>query len=152
MNIRTLHRKISFYLMIPIGVILLSGLILQLRNQIEWIQPELIQGEAGTGSLLGPTDIIQRLEISKSEVDQIIYKPAKNNVSVRMKSGEEIQLDPESGKVLKRAIRRTNLLIDIHQGSIIGPLGQYGVYLVSGLGLLLLYLSGMSLLVPKRKK
>ena len=152
MNIRTLHRKLSFYLVIPIGVILLSGLILQLRNQIEWIQPALMQGDAGTGSLLGPNDIIQRLEISKSEVDQIIYKPAKNNVSVRLKSGEEIQLDPESGKVLKKAMRRTNLLIDIHQGSIIGPLGQYGVYLVSGLGLLLLYLTGMSLLIPKRKK
>jgi uncharacterized iron-regulated membrane protein len=152
MNIRNIHRKISLYLVIPIGVILLSGIILQLRNQIEWIQPALIQGEAGTESLLGPNEIIQQLKISKTDVDQIIYKPAKNNVSLRLKSGEEIQLDPESGKVLKRAIRRTNLLIDIHQGSIIGPLGQYGVYILSGLGLLMLYLSGIYLLVPKRKK
>ncbi len=152
MNIRNIHRKISLYLVIPIGVILLSGIVLQLRNQFEWIQPALIQGEAGNGSLIGPIEIIQQLKISKTDVDQIIYKPAKNNVSLRLKSGEEIQLDPKSGKVLKRAIRRTNLLIDIHQGSIIGPLGQYGVYIVSGLGLLLLYLSGISLLVPKRKK
>ncbi len=152
MNIRNIHRKISLYLVIPIGVILLSGIILQLRNQIEWIQPALIQGEAGTGSLIGPNEIIQHLKITKTDVDQIIYKPAKNNVSLRLKSGEEIQLDPESGKVLKRAIRRTNLLIDIHQGSIIGPLGQYGVYILSGLGLLLLYMSGIYLLVPKRKK
>ena len=152
MNIRNIHRKLSLYLFIPIGVILLSGIILQLRNQFEWIQPALIQGEAGTESLLGPNEIIQQLKISKTDVDQIIYKPAKNNVSLRLKSGEEIQLDPESGKVLKRAIRRTNLLIDIHQGSIIGPLGQYGVYILSGFGLILLYLSGIYLLVPKRKK
>jgi uncharacterized iron-regulated membrane protein len=152
MNIRALHRKLSLYTFIPLGIILLSGIVLQLRNQFEWIQPSLIETKADKSPLLAPQDLIQKLNLNEKEIEQIIYKPSKNNASVRLKSGEEIQMNAQTGEVLKRAIRRTNLLIDIHQGSILGPFGQYGVYLLTGLGMIILYMTGLNLLLPRRKK
>ncbi len=152
MNIRALHRKLSLYTFIPLGIILVSGIVLQLRNQFEWIQPSLIETKADQSPLLAPQALIQKLNLNEKEIEQIIYKPSKNNASVRLKSGEEIQLNAQTGDVLKRAIRRTNLLIDIHQGSILGPVGQYGIYLLTGLGMIILYLTGLNLLLPRRKK
>jgi uncharacterized iron-regulated membrane protein len=152
MNIRALHRKLSLYTFIPLGIILVSGIVLQLRNQFEWIQPSLIETKADQSPLLAPQALIQKLNLNEKEIEQIIYKPSKNNASVRLKSGEEIQLNAQTGDVLKRAIRRTNLLIDIHQGSILGPFGQYGIYLLTGLGMIILYMTGLNLLLPRRKK
>ena len=152
MNIRALHRKLSLYTFIPLGIILVSGIVLQLRNQFEWIQPSLIETKADQSPLLAPQALIQKLNLNEKEIEQIIYKPSKNNASVRLKSGEEIQMNAQTGEVLKRAIRRTNLLIDIHQGSILGPFGQYGIYLLTGLGMIILYMTGLNLLLPRRKK
>ena len=152
MNIRALHRKLSLYTFIPLGIILVSGIVLQLRNQFEWIQPSLIETKADQSPLLAPQALIQKLNLNEKEIEQIIYKPSKNNASVRLKSGEEIQLNAQTGDVLKRAIRRTNLLIDIHQGSILGPFGQYGIYLLTSLGMIILYMTGLNLLLPRRKK
>jgi uncharacterized iron-regulated membrane protein len=152
MNIRALHRKLSLDTFIPLGIILLSGIVLQLRNQFEWIQPSLIETKADKSPLIAPQTLIQKLNLNEKEIEQIIYKPSKNNASVRLKSGEEIHMNAQTGEVLKRAIRRTNLLIDIHQGSILGPFGQYGIYLLTGLGMIILYMTGLNLLLPRRKK
>jgi uncharacterized iron-regulated membrane protein len=152
MNIRALHRKLSLYTFIPLGIILVSGIILQLRNQFEWIQPTLVETKADQGPLLAPDVLIQKLNLNEKEIEQIIYKPSKNNASLRLKSGEEIQLNAQTAEVLKRAMRRTNLLIDIHQGSILGPIGQYGIYLLTALGMIILYITGVNLLLPRRKK
>lgn len=152
MNIRALHRKLSLYTFIPLGIILVSGIILQLRNQFEWIQPTLVETKADKSPLIAPDVLIQKLNLNEKEIEQIIYKPSKNNASLRLKSGEEIQLNAQTGEVLKRAMRRTNLLIDIHQGSILGPIGQYGIYLLTALGMIILYITGVNLLLPRRKK
>ncbi len=152
MNIRALHRKLSLYTFIPLGIILVTGIILQLRNQFEWIQPTLVETKADQSPLIAPDVLIQKLNLNEKEIEQIIYKPSKNNASLRLKSGEEIQLNAQTGEVLKRAMRRTNLLIDIHQGSILGPIGQYGIYLLTALGMIILYITGINLLLPRRKK
>ena len=152
MNMRRLHRKLSLYIFLPLGVIVVSGVFLQFRNQFEWIQPELIVGEKSSEQMLHPQEIMKKLELKENQIDQMIYKPSKNNIALRLKSGEEIQVHPVTGTILKRAIRRTNLLIDIHQGSIIGPLGQYGIYIITGFGMIILYISGINLLLPRRKK
>lgn len=150
MNIRTYHRWIGLLITLPLLVIVLTGLVLQLRNKFEWIQPTSLSAELSSdGRYLTYEDILQRYPVQN--VDQIILRPGKKNLSLRLKDGQEIQLHPQTGAVLKTAIRRTNFLIDLHQGSFFGAFGQYVLYLLTGLGLLFLILSGLLLFPFKRR-
>jgi uncharacterized iron-regulated membrane protein len=152
MNLRSTHRKVSVIILLPLTVIILSGLILQLRNQFEWIQPKTISATSPQGNVMSPEEAFHKLRLTSDKVEQYIYRPSKKNISIRLTNGEEIQIDPTSGEVLKQAKRRTNLLIDLHQGSILGPVGQYGFYLLSGIGLLFLLISGGLILLPRRNR
>lgn len=152
MNLRSAHRKVSLAILLPLSVIILSGLILQLRNQSEWIQPKTVSAIGPLEKVMGPEEVFQKLNLTSQEIEQYIYRPAKKNISIRLVNGEEIQLNPSTGEVMKRAQRRTNFFIDLHQGSILGPFGQYGLYLMSGIGLLFLLISGGLLLRPKRNR
>lgn len=152
MTKRELHRKLSLIIFLPLTVIVFTGLALQLRNQFEWIQPSTISGQKMPQEVISFSRLIAQHNLEPKTVEQMIYRPSKNNVAIRLVTGEEIQIDAYSGKILKRAQRRTNFLIDLHQGSILGPVGQYGIYLLSALGLILLLITGAMLLFPKKVK
>lgn len=126
--------------MMPLLMMTITGLMLQLRNQLEWIQPSTVKVPATPGPLLAPEEVIR---LAGDEVEQIIYRPEKNNISVRLKNGIETQFDARTGELLKKAPRRSSFLIELHQGSWMGPLGQYLIHLMAGLGLLFLIVSGI---------
>jgi len=68
----------------------------------------------------------------------------------RLKNGEEIQMHPQTGEILKKAMRRTNFFIDLHQGTIAGDIGQYLIAFPTALGLVFLLISGL-IIFPRRK-
>ncbi len=128
----------------------LTGIVLQLRDQFEWIQPAPVKSQAIAGSsLLSLEAITERFK--DQGLEQIIYKPAKGSLVVRLRDDVEAHLHPQTGEILKRATRRTTFLIDLHQGSWLGKFGQYGVHVTTGLGLLFLIVSGLIIYPFKRK-
>jgi uncharacterized iron-regulated membrane protein len=142
MNWKKSHRIVALSITIPLLFIALSGVVLQLRNQFEWIQPETISQK------LDPLQSYISIEaatrgISIENVEQIILRPAKGNLSIRLKDGLEIQMHPQTGAILKKSMRRTNLLIDLHQGSWLGNIGQYGIHFITGILLFFLIISGI---------
>lgn len=147
-RLRRWHRRVSILIALPLAVIIVTGMALQLRNQFESIQPKTVP-TANTGAPL----ISLETALSKvtGTVDQVIYRPEKNALAVRLKDGMEVQLHPQTGEVLKRAPRRTNFLIDLHQGSFLGPWSQFGVFILTGQGLLFLLISGL-LIYPRKTK
>ncbi len=152
MNWRKYHRIISIMVALPFFIVLISGLLLQVRQQVEFIQPKALSASKIEGkSLLTVSEIIQFAGVRAEEIDQIIFKPGKFQLSLRLKSNEEIQLHPQTGDILKRAPRLTNFLIEIHQGSYFTEWGQYLVFLPSALGLLFLLISGL-VLYQRRKR
>lgn len=118
----------------------LTGILLQLRNQFESVQPKAVSSTFQKDAPLLTFEAIS--EKIGPGVDQIIYKPKKNNLAVRMDDGREIQLNSQTGEILKDAPRRTSFLIELHQGSWMGPFGQYFIHLLSGIGLIYLIYSG----------
>jgi uncharacterized iron-regulated membrane protein len=151
-NWRKYHRIISIMVALPFFIVLISGLLLQVRQQVEFIQPKALSASKIEGkSLLTVSEIIQFAGVRAEEIDQIIFKPGKFQLSLRLKSNEEIQLHPQTGDILKRAPRLTNFLIEIHQGSYFTEWGQYLVFLPSALGLLFLLISGL-VLYQRRKR
>ena len=79
-----------------------------------------------------------------SDVNRLDVRPGRGMVKVWLNSGWEVQFDLGTGRVLQTAYRRSDLIESIHDGS---PFGgdwtKLGLFLPSGLTLLLLWLGGM---------
>lgn len=145
------HRVISIIICLPLFIIGISGVFLQLRNQFEFIQPSLVKGDIDSKKPLQSLEVVTETYGAKN-IDQIIWKPSKMSLVVRLLDGAELQLHPQTGEILKKAQRRTNLFIDIHQGSWMGPIGQYFIHLMTAFGLLFLVVSGLKIYPFKKKK
>jgi uncharacterized iron-regulated membrane protein len=151
-NWRKYHRIISLVIFLPFLLMVITGLLLQVRQNAEFIQPKAVKMEFKTGqSLLSFESIISASKVSEKEIDQIIYKPEKFHLALRLKNGNELQVHPQTGEILKSSQRLTGLLIDLHQGSFFSSWGQYLIFLPAGLGVLFLLISGL-IIYPWRKK
>lgn len=150
MSWRKLHRIIGLVILLPLTMITVTGIILQLRNQFEAIQPATLKNKLSGAPIYSYEKILDTF--GASNVEQIIFKPSKGSLVVRLNDGDEVQLNPETGEVLKKAARRTSFLIELHQGSWMGKFGQYGIHFVSGLGLFFLIVSGIIIYPFKRKR
>lgn len=150
MNWRKSHRVVALIITLPLIMVGLSGVVLQLRNQFESIQPKAVSAELVPGSTYLTFEKIIETH-GKEDIDQIILRPGKKNLSLRMKDGMEIQIHPQTGEVLKKAPRLTNFLIDLHQGTWLGKFGQYGIYFPASIGFCFLILSGI-IIYPFKKK
>lgn len=148
---RKTHRIVALVATLPLVVITVTGIVLQLRNQFEFIQPALVKTTPVDHlPLMTLERVIERFEAE--EIEQIIYRPKKGSLVVRVKSEQEIQLHPQTGEILKSAPRRTGFLIHLHQGSFFGNFGQYFVYFLGSLGLCYLIISGIFIYPFKRKR
>jgi uncharacterized iron-regulated membrane protein len=149
MKWRTWHAYVGLVAALPLLVIVVTGLLLQLRNQFESIQPKTLTLKIVEGKSVLPMEEVLA-KFPQGNVEQVIYRPKKGNYSIRLKDGSEVQMHPQSGEVVKDSPRRSGFLIDIHQGSWLGPLGQYAVHFGAGLSLIFLLFSGV-LLFPFRR-
>lgn len=148
MNLRKQHRVVAVIICLPLIMVTVTGLMLLMRNQVEWVQPKTLtlksQGEL-------PLLTLEAIALKAGTgVEQIIYRPGKQNVSIRMTDGREIQMHPQTGEIVKVAPRRSGFLIELHQGSWLGTFGQNVVHVLVGLGLLFLIVSGI-LIWPLKK-
>lgn len=122
-----------------------------MRNQFEYLQPVTIKNKLDPSLPVYSTEKLIETYGAKN-IEQIIFRPGKGSLVVRLMDGNELQLHPHSGEVLKKAQRRTNFLIELHQGSWMGSFGQYGIHFMSGLGLFFLIFSGIIIYPFKRKR
>lgn len=151
MNWRKLHKKVSLVITLPLLVVVISGFFLQFRNTFEWIQPKVVSAPVTGQPLIGFNEILAKHTIDPTKLDQIIYQAKKNIIIVRWPDGRELQLHPQTGEVMKEAVRRTAFFIELHQGSLFGPLGQFGLYVLTSFGLFFLIISGIQMLWPRRR-
>lgn len=153
MNLRKYHRIVSLVVAIPFAVVLVTGLMLLVRNQVEWIQPKAVKMELLEGKpLLSMEEIFKASKVASQDIDQIIYRPGKFHLSLRLKNGNELQIHPQTGEILKSAPRLTNFLIDLHQGSFFTSWGQLYIFLPSALGVLFLLVSGLMICPWRRRR
>jgi uncharacterized iron-regulated membrane protein len=151
MDWRKYHRYVALVFTLPLIFVAISGVMLQLRNQFEWIQPSPVTATMSSGEpVLSFEKIIT--DHGKDSIDQIIYRPQKKNLAIRLKDGTELQIHPQTGIVLKQAMRRTNFLIDLHQGTWIGKIGQFGIYFPTALAFCFLIISGIVIYPFKKRR
>ena len=148
---RVLHRWGSIIALLPITIIIVSGIVLQLKKVSPYIQP-LTQRGAGTEPTIGFERILEvartvpEAEIeSWEDVDRLDVRPGKGVVKVRCKNRYEVQIDTETAEILQVAVRRSDLIESIHDGTYFNDLFKLWVFLPAGIVLAMLVITGFYL-------
>jgi uncharacterized iron-regulated membrane protein len=152
--IRKLHSWTSVLIALPALVMIVSGLLLQVKKQVTWVQP---QEQRGTGSVpqISLDAIMKSVVATKGagasswqDVKRIDIRPSRGLAKVSLEDGLEVQVDLGTGRVLHAAHRRSDLIETLHDGSFFaGDLSKLGLFLPTGVVLLFLWGSGLWLFV-----
>ena len=148
---RMWHRWGSIIALLPITIIIFSGIVLQLKKVSPYIQPATQRG-VGTEPAIGFDRILEvartvpDAEIeSWEDVERLDVRPGKGVVKVRCKNGYEVQIDTETAEILQVAVRRSDLIESIHDGSYFNDHFKLWVFLPAGIVLATLVITGLHL-------
>lgn len=120
---RSTHKWGSIIIAIPFLIILVTGILLLLKKEFEFIQPS---SEKGIGKQ--PTiSFEQILDAAKSakqanittwqDIDRLDVRPSKGIIKVQAKSNWEVQIDASTGELLKTAYRRSDIIEQLHDAT-----------------------------------
>lgn len=148
---RKLHRIGAIVSLLPAFVIIASGIVLQLKKEVAWIQPSTRRGstqelQISFDRVLEVARNVPEAEVdSWADVDRLDVRPEKGMLKVRAKNRWEVQVDAATGDVLQVAYRRSDLVESIHDGSFFHDAAKLWVWLPAGILLFVLWLSGLYL-------
>ena len=132
---------------------LITGILLQLKKDVDWIQPPTMSGEniqnlsLSFDKILDISSSVSEANISSWEdVDRLDVRPNKGIVKVRARNNWEIQIDTFTGKVIQTAYRRSDIIEKLHDGSWFSDKIKLWVFFPSGVILLGLWLTGVYML------
>ncbi len=147
--------------MLPLGLVIASGLLLMVKKDFSWIQPPTAIGaspaavpEQGFDELFEVAQGIGELQLeSWKDLDRVDVKPGKGIVKFVAANRWEAQIDTETGEVLQVAYRRSDLIESLHDGSFFADEVKRWVFLPSGIVLLVLWGTGIYLFfLPHAKR
>lgn len=148
---RRLHRWGAILVALPLLVVIGSGILLQLKKEADWIQPPTRKGRGGDPAIAFEAILAAAATVPEAgvrtwdDVDRLDVRPSKGVVKVRAKSGWEVQVDSVTGEVLQSAVRRSDLIEAIHDGSFFHDQAKLWIFLPAGLVLAGLWCTGVYL-------
>lgn len=150
-NSRRLHRWGAILTAIPLLLVIVSGILLQVKKQVTWVQPATVsRGKADPAisweSVLAAVSSVPEAEVqSWSDIDRIDVRPSKGIAKVQCKNRWEIQVDMKTAEVVASNYRRSDIIESLHDGSFFSESAKLWLFLPNGLILLGLWFSGMYL-------
>lgn len=159
---RIIHRWGSILTALPLLVVIVTGVILQLKKESAWVQPPTERGTGDHPSLtfeqiLVATQAVPEAEVNSwDDIDRLDVRPGKGMLKVRCKNRWEVQLNAETGEVLQVAYRRSDLIESIHDGSFFNDAVKLWIFLPTAVILMVLWVTGIYLFflphLAKRKR
>jgi len=162
--IRKIHRWGALVTAAPMILVIVTGMMLQLKKQIAWVQPPTLQGTHSSivvswRKILEVASSDPNAGIQTwSDIDRLDIRPNRGLIKIRTKDDWELQIDgaSSSGEILSSAYRRSDLIESLHDGSFFSDSAKLTVFLANGLLLFLLWLTGLWLwylpIYVKRKR
>lgn len=151
---RKTHYWGSFVIMLPVLLIIVSGILLQLKKEIHWLQPPTKKGQVQNNptitldNILSTVKKIDEVNIkSWSDIDRLDLRVEKGIVKVRGKNRWEVQIDTQTKKVLQVAYRRSDLIEQLHDGSWFNEKIKLYIFLPSGIILFILWVTGIYMFI-----
>jgi len=167
MNRNRAFRKVHYWgaivAALPILIITGTGVLLLLKKDWAWIQPT---EQVGSGTI-PQVSMEWLLEAARTvpeagiegwgDVDRFDIRPGKGLAKIQSKHTlVEVQVDLVTGEVLQSAIRRSDLLESIHDGSWFHDRVKLWLFLPAGVILFALWVTGLYLfflpIVARRRK
>ena len=150
---RKVHYWLSVFVALPLAVMIVTGILLQLKKQLPFVQPPERRGGA-TVPVISFDDVL-RITASVPEarvktwddINRLDVRPSRGMLKVWAKSNYEIQIDTATGQVLQVAYRRSDLIEALHDGSWFSDPVKYGLFLTTGIALFVLWLTGLYLFI-----
>ncbi|MEZ5757967.1 MAG: PepSY-associated TM helix domain-containing protein [Emcibacteraceae bacterium] len=151
---RTIHNWISIFIALPLLLVIISGLFLQLKKDVDWIQPPSKRGESQATPIVSHAELLRAatsVEPTKgmewSDFERIDYKTDRGMVKFISADGWEVQVDTTNGLVLSVMERRSDLLEKIHDGTFFGDWMKYYIILPSAICLFILWITGIYMFI-----
>ncbi len=147
-QLRRLHYWSTPFVFFPFLIVLVSGILLQTKKEFEWIQPASVKLKPNAPSL----SFDEILRIVKSidslgvkgweDIKNIDVRPKKGLIKVRSNDQWEVQLNAQSGEIVKVAYRRSDFIESLHDGSWFFQGSKLGLFLPVAFLVFFLLLSG----------
>lgn len=148
---RKSHRWGAILIALPFLLVLGTGILLQLKKELSWVQPPTQRGEGKTptlawDALLDAAKSQPEAEVSGwGDIERIDVQPSRGVAKIQAKSRWEIQLDLKTGAVLHSAYRRSDLIESLHDGSFFHDGAKIWVFLPVAVVVLGLWFTGIYL-------
>lgn len=158
---RTIHKWGSIIIALPLLIVCVTGILLLLKKEFSFIQPPTVKGTSEQPTL----EFQQVLTIAKSvtvaeinnwkDIDRLDVRPNKGLIKIRSNNDVEIQIDSGTGDILHVAVRRSDFIESIHDGTFFEKRANLWLMLPVGIISLLLLITGVILFIQpylKKKK
>lgn len=159
---RIVHRWGSFAIALPALIVIVTGIILQLKKESTWVQPKTQRGSSrelrlSFDEILAATSAVPEAKVTSwDDIDRLDVRPGKGMLKIRCNNRWEVQLDSKTAEVLQVAYRRSDLIESLHDGSFFSEIAKLWIFLPSSIVFAVLWLTGMYLFflpyLAKRKK
>lgn len=156
---RKLHRWGAILTALPVGVVIVTGILLQLKKEWSWVQPPTQRSATprlavSFDELLRAAQRAPQAAIrSWDDVARVDVRPARGVAKLRAHNRWEVQVDTGTGEVLQVAYRRSDWIESIHDGSFFADGAKLWVFLPTGVILFGLWVTGIYLwLLPHLAK
>ena len=154
---RQIHLWGALIIFIPVVIVIGSGLLLQVKKELEWVQPPTQKTSVSVPSI--PFDGILESAINVTEleasswddIDRLDVRPGKGVIKILAKNGWEAQINPENGDVLQVAYRRSDTIEAIHDGSWFFDGAKLWLFLPVAIVLFFLWVTGLVMLYTTLK-
>lgn len=151
---RKLHRWGAILTALPLLVVIVTGILLQLKKDSSWVQPPTARSK-DPGLTLSFDQILESVRTSPAareagirtwaDVERLDVRVDRGIVKVRGINRWEVQVDTRSGDILHVAYRRSDLIESLHDGSWFADGAKLWVFLPTAVVLLGLWITGIYL-------
>lgn len=155
MLLPTLFRKLHYWgsvaVAVPVAIVISTGLLLQFKKQLTWVQPVEVRTKAREVAVT-PDQILEAARNapalavdSWADIARVDIRPDKGLIKVSADNHWELQMHSVTGETLQVAYRRSDLIETIHDGSWFHEGAKLWIFFPSALVLMGLWLTGMYL-------
>ncbi|KZN44078.1 hypothetical protein N475_08190 [Pseudoalteromonas luteoviolacea DSM 6061] len=120
---RSIHKWAGIIVALPLLVILVTGILLLVKKEFDFIQPPSAKGKTSQPTItfehiLAAAQSVEMAQISSwDDINRLDVRPAKGITKVRSHNSIEIQIDSHTGQVLQVAKRNYEFIESLHDGT-----------------------------------
>jgi uncharacterized iron-regulated membrane protein len=148
---RKIHRWAALITALPFLIVIVTGILLQVKKEYSWIQPPTTRGVSTTPTItfeqiLEAVKTVPEAEVqSWQDIDRVDVRMKDGVAKVQCKNRWEVQIDFTTAELKQTAYRRSDFIETIHDGSWFHDSAKLWIFLPSAILVFLMWVTGVYL-------